>query len=423
MHFEPAPSNDFADFIAEYHGRCQARVPLIRAVAGKWSFEDLIPGLSDFDTRFIVDDAMTARDWAAMSLEVGHVHTELARQRPHWARNLEHLPGVNLTVSEVTHPLLYYPEFSQWTLYGGEPAAVSRVSTTLASAGWSPRAELYHLKRVATFFGSYQRGIDPPVNLGPWESKYPLHSRYMHYFAPPVQAMVSLALRRTVRGKLEALRLAWRVLPNSGVLEQLFDVLSRHYECPSLYVEPGLSELERQLERYLSEAWATLADKVTLIAVDGHDTRQAIARKLEAVPIDPFELFFAVAKFGRLMKGRLLFYASEVAWFQTDFLIANELGRIVSNFYSKPLLAYGLSRYGERLDAAVVLDRLRGNLLTEAQAQGMLRFAQVASEPLVAGQYKQQARKVADCYDPVLESLEAMAGDMLARASAGSAVP
>jgi hypothetical protein len=141
------------------------------------------------------------------------------------------------------------------------------------------------------------------------------------------------------------------------------------------------------------------------------------------VPIDPFELFFAVAKFGRLMKGRLLFYASEVAWFQTDFLIANELGRIVSNFYSKPLLAYGLSRYGERLDAAVVLDRLRGNLLTEAQAQGMLRFAQVASEPLVAGQYKQQARKVADCYDPVLESLEAMAGDMLARASAGSAVP
>lgn len=416
MHFEPAPANDFHDFIEAYHHRCRDRVPQIRVVAGKWSFEDLIPGLSDFDTRFIVDDAMTCRDWSAMSLAVGAVHTELARERPRWARNLEHLPGVNLTVREITHPLLYYPEFSQWTFYAGDASVTRQIEQALAPATWSARAELYHLKRVSTFFGPYQRGIDPPVNLGPWESKYPLHSRLMHYFAPPVQSMVSLALGRTIRGKLEGLRLARTTLPNPVVIDEVFEVLDRHYECPLLYREPDLTELERRLERYLAEAWSSLRPRVTLIPVEDHDTRQAIQAKVGAVPVDPLELFFSVAKFGRLMKGRLLFYASEIAWFETDFLIANELGRIVSNFFSKPLLAYGLARFGARLEPATVLERLRGSLLSDADVTGMLRFAEVAGGKLTPGRYKAHARAVAESYDPVLATLEKLAGDMLERA-------
>src|SRR4051794_24647414 len=86
INFTPAPANDFDAFRREYFARCRARVPQICAVAAKWSFEDLIPGLSDFDTRFIVANGMTPDDWKRMSLEVGRVHTEMAREFPHWAR-------------------------------------------------------------------------------------------------------------------------------------------------------------------------------------------------------------------------------------------------------------------------------------------------------------------------------------------------
>src|SRR5690606_23763799 len=117
MQFAPAPPNDFREFCAAYAGRCRQRVPGICAIAAKWTFEDLIPGLSDFDTRFILRDPMDAEGWRAMSLAVGEVHTELARARPDWHRNLEHLPGLNLTESELLDPRLYNPECRQWTFY------------------------------------------------------------------------------------------------------------------------------------------------------------------------------------------------------------------------------------------------------------------------------------------------------------------
>lgn len=70
MKFAPAPANDFRDFYETYFARCRALVPNIRVIAAKWTFEDLIPGLSDFDTRFVVDNAMTVDDWHEMSLAV-----------------------------------------------------------------------------------------------------------------------------------------------------------------------------------------------------------------------------------------------------------------------------------------------------------------------------------------------------------------
>ena len=121
MRFTPKPENSFREFIDTYFSRCRAACPELRAVAGKWIFEDLIPGLSDFDTRFIVADGMKAVDWAMMSARVGEIHTELARSEPRWARILEHLPGVNLTASEVADPVFYYPESQLWTFYDGDP--------------------------------------------------------------------------------------------------------------------------------------------------------------------------------------------------------------------------------------------------------------------------------------------------------------
>ncbi|HYF48627.1 MAG TPA: Gfo/Idh/MocA family oxidoreductase, partial [Planctomycetota bacterium] len=66
----PKPHNDFPEFIRTYFERCRERNPLIEANTGKWTSEDLIPGLSDFDTRFIVADSTAAQDWCRMSMDV-----------------------------------------------------------------------------------------------------------------------------------------------------------------------------------------------------------------------------------------------------------------------------------------------------------------------------------------------------------------
>ena len=101
----------------------------IRAIAAKWTFEDLIPGLSDFDTRFILEGPMAAEDWNTMSLAVGAIHTDLAREFPKWARNLEHLPGVNFTVEEILDSRLFFPESQQWTFYEGDKVVLKEVQT------------------------------------------------------------------------------------------------------------------------------------------------------------------------------------------------------------------------------------------------------------------------------------------------------
>ena len=416
MNFHPAPPESFAEFYRVYHARCRARCPGIRAVAAKWTFEDLIPGLSDFDTRFICDSAMTADDWARMSLEVGHVHTELCVEYPHWARNLEHLPGINLTVAEIQNPILFYPEFQQWTFYEGDAADIQAIRSALGQHVWSDRDQLHHLKKFATFCGPYQRGIDPPVNLGPWENKYPLHSRFMHYFAPPMQSAVSLALKRNVPGKLDAFRLARDLFPDNGAIDMVFHALEKHYELPDWYQEPRLTQIENQLEQCLSQVWQSLGPHLTLVTTDRNDDRAAIRAKVAAVPVDPIAAFFESAKFGRLMKGRLLFYASNIAWFDSTWPIINELGRIVTSFYATPLKLYAQACLGQKLQPAQTLEALRGNVLTAEQCDGMNRFALIASQPLTPGSERLSAKLVADAYDPVLHVLEVLSDRMLQHA-------
>jgi len=413
VNFEPKPPNDFEDFYREYYRRCSERVPAIRAIAAKWKFEDLIPGLSDFDTRFILEDPMSVGDWNAMSLAVGRVHTELARENPKWARNLEHLPGVNFTVSEIMDPRLFFPESQQWTFYKGDAEVIARVESSLSDHQWTKRDELFQLSKFSTFCGPYMRGIDPPLNIGPWEDKYPLHSRYMHYFAPPVQAGVSLVEKRNVPGKLEALEMARERFPHPEVIDSILDAVDRHYEISGDYEEERLREIESELEEYLQTLWGALDRHLTLVNTESSDTRAAIQEKVRAVSIDPMGAFFQGVKFGRLMKGRLLFYAEEIPWFESEFLIRHEIRRILPNLFATPLTIYGKVRYGEDLTPEEVIDRLRGNLLDAAVCNGLLTFAARAREPIEDGQEKAQARRVAEKFDAVLEMAETLSIDML----------
>jgi hypothetical protein len=410
--FEPKPENDFAEFIDVYFQRCRERFPKLRAIAGKWNFEDLIPGLSDFDTRFIVADDTTLDDWMTMSLNVGQVHTELALSRPQWARMLEHLPGINLTVSEITDPTTYYPEFGQWTFYHGDEAVIEYIGRYLAGKQWSKRDEAFFLKRFVTYFGPYQRGIDPPINLGKWESKYPLHSRFMHYFTPPVQAAVSIAKRRAVRGKADALHLARDLFGHPQVIDHLLDALHRHYEVPEYYAEPKLSEIERELEAYLHGVYAQLRHHVTLINVDPAESPEQVRSRIAAVPSDPIESFFSGARFCRLMKGRLLFYSQSIDWFDSAWLIRNELGRIVNNFHDMPLVAYGQIRFGRQMTPQEVLDRLTGDIVTAEDRQAVANFVREASAPIPQQQERPRARRVAAMFDPMLRVIERLRNDM-----------
>ena len=413
MMFEPPPANDFERFYSTYFDRCRSACPHIKVIAAKWTFEDLIPGLSDFDTRFIVDDSTMPDDWHEISLQVGRVHTELAREEPSWARILEHLPGLNLTVTEIADPRFYYPEFNQWTFYDGDEAAIARIESYLDSVSWSRRDELFHLKKIATYFGPYQRGIDPPVNMNKWESKYPLHSRYMHYFTPPVQSAVSLAGKRNVRGKFEALRLARQLFDKPEVIDMVLDCTAAHYERAEDYEEPRLTEIERQLEDYLCGMWVSLAEHVSLLQVEANDTRRTIGDKIAAIEVDPIEAFYEGVKFSRLMKGRLLFWAEEILWFDPTCPIRIELNRIVTNFHDKPLVNYGRIRYGQTLEPAEVIERLRGELLSDADCEGISEFVHRASTPVEAGGERERARQVADVYEPVLSTLERIGADLL----------
>lgn len=417
--FAARPENDFPLFYRTYFARCRARCPKLSAVAAKWTFEDLIPGLSDFDARFVFEDGVTLEEWHAYSLAVGEVQTEMARAFPHWARPLEHLPGLNLSVGEITDPRFYFPEFQQWTFYEGDPGVRAAIDAYLGGVAWSAPEELYHLRKVALYFGPYQRGIDPAINLGPWEGKYPLHSRYLHYFAPAVQAMVSLQERRTVCGKREALRRARALFPHPATIERALESVACHYEIADDYAEPRLTAIERELERYLADAWASLADRVTQIAVSPEETRESIGRKVAALPTEPAAELFPGVKFSRFMKGRLLFYASEIAWFDARWLIRNELGRIVALFHDQPLTAYGKLRFGETLSPTRVRERLRGDVLTPAQCEEMAVFARVAGAPLVPGREKEQARAVAAVFEPLLAALETLCADALLRLQGG----
>ncbi|MEX0641920.1 MAG: hypothetical protein WD468_04425, partial [Pirellulales bacterium] len=408
------PANDFLAFMQAYYTRCRARVPNIRAVAAKWTFEDLIPGLSDFDTRFILAEPMNASDWQAMSLAVGEVHTDMARQFTHWHRNLEHLPGINLTLGELLDERMFYPEFKQWTFYEGDGDAIRKVENHLAGIAWSRGDEHYHLKKVATFFGPYQRGIDPPINLGLWENKYALHSRLMHYFTPPVHAMVCLFEHRTIPGKLEALRMARQRFPMPEVIDELFEIVEAHYERPTLYVDPALRALEQRLEQYLTQAWASLGGALTLVEPAANETPQSLRAKVNQVPMDPIQAFREGARFSRLMEGRLRFYAASLPDFDAAWLIRNELGRIVPNFYDKPLRACGgLLLSDPDLGPDQVLQRLRGDVLSDDDVAGMKRFARLAAVPFEAGQERERARQIAAAYAPVLRCLEKISTHLL----------
>jgi hypothetical protein len=406
MQFAPRPENDFLSYIQAYYRECRGRFPQIEAIAGKWMFRDLLPGLSDFDTRFIVSDDMSVEDWCQMSVQVGQAHLELCRKFPGWARNLEHLPGINLTWSELGAEKSYYPEYQQWTFYHTiNPQHLSQVEQILARRPWDIKDEYFHLKRFCLYYGRYDRQIDPPINLGIQAVRYPLHSRLMHYFNPPVHSAVCILDQRNYPGKLDAFESAARLFPRLPCWEMIFEILQAHYELPQYYEEPGLTRLEDALEQGLTAIAAALRQVITLVPASAGLEMAAWKKALGSAPIDPAMLLFDNYKFARLMKGRLVFYLNAPPHFDSDWLILNELRRIRSNFFGVPFRTYWKIKTGEEVaDPLSILPALQGNPLTVEEVAAARQFARLSAS-ITPGQERQIAAGLVEVYDTFYQAL------------------
>jgi len=406
--FTPEPENIFEEHIHEYFERSRAACPKIEAIYGKWCFEDLIPGMSDFDTRFAVSPDTTAEDWVEMSTEVGRVHTEICREYPERARLLEHLPGLNLTWAELRDPLFYYPEFHQWTAYYGVGSGIKDFDDYLGSIEWSDADELFNVKKFALYYTPYDRSIDPPINLGAYESKYPIHSRFMHYFCPPLQCAVSLMEGCMVRGKAESLRIAREIFPGSELIDMIFDAVDRHYEMEDYYVEPGLSEIENALHAYLQNVYRIIQPRITVVDASPEDGSPELKDKLSRVSTGLLARFYEGAKFCRMMMGRLMFYSEEIPHFDSSWLIGHELRRIRRLFFETTFTAFGRIAWGEELSPETVLERCKGEFLSADDYTAVKEFSDIFSEDYTDSGKKAFAVRVAQrmgAFQVVLEKL------------------
>ncbi|MDL2258271.1 hypothetical protein LJC42_03805 [Eubacteriales bacterium OttesenSCG-928-K08] len=418
MYFTPKPENIFETFLEVYYAECRKKAPQIEAIAGKWKFEDLIPGMSDFDTRFICSNQTTDADWCKMSMAVGMVHLELCREHPEWARILEHLPGVNPTWDEMQQEPYYYPEYRQWSLYRSSNSHdLEKTIRVLDNRPWDLKDEYFFLKKFLSFYGPYNRGIDPAINLGEFENKYPLHSRAMHYFTPPVQAAVSILERRPVKGKLESLQMAQRMFPEIKVFDRIAEMLQVHYELPHLYKDPALGDFEQELQQALDIIWEKLRTAITCVPDAGRMTAQEVKKEINSVPISPLMALFDSSKFCRLFKGRLYFYVNAPAHFDNIWLIQNELSRCGAMFYRSPFQIYWKAVHGQELNDPDEITRRLGQegILTVQEVQDVLTFSRLTPGTWKDGAEISIAREIECVFDSIFIALSKVKRDMIAR--------
>ena len=406
MRLAPKPENDFARYIETYYEECRGRFPNIEAIAGKWTFRDLIPGMSDFDTRFIVADDMTVDDWCRMSDAVGDAHLHLCREFPVWARNVEHLPGINLTWSELVAERTYYPEYRQWTFYHTtQDDRLRDARDRLACRPWDIKDEYFHLKKFCLYYGRYDREIDPAVNPGVHENKYPLHSRLMHYLTPPVMSAVCILRRKPFAGKFDALEEATRMFPDLGCWKPVWEILEADYRTPRWYEEPHLTELEDLLEKALTDIAHRLRDVLTIVPKQVGVNVAAWKKALDEASVDPALIIFDNAKFSRLMKGRLRFYASVPANFDFVWLIRNELKRLGRNFFTVPFGIFWTLRTGERIeDPSGILDAL-DDLVTADEIACAREFHRLTPGTWQPGTERETALAIVEVFDGFFHAL------------------
>jgi len=300
----------------------------------------------------------------------------------------------------------YYPEYKQWSFHHSEnPRKLSKARQILNMRPWDIKDEYFHLKKFCLYYGRYNRTIDPAINLGVHENKYPLHSRIMHYFAPPVHSAMILLKQQNIAGKFEALEIASNTFPELKCWDIMWEILHANYETPKWYKEPYVSELEDALEDALKFLAVHLFEASSIIpktaGLDISKWKQAINK----IPVDPTMIIFDNAKFSRLMKGRLKFYANAPAHFDFIWLIKNELGRMGNNFFKIPFSTFWKIKTGEDIEKPErILAELKG-VLTDGEIEASKTFIKELSGNWKNGKERETARVIAGIFDEFFSGL------------------
>jgi hypothetical protein len=404
---------EFFELAEIYSQRVADAVPEFVATVAKWRSEDLIPGLSDIDTRVICRD-MSPQQWMAFDRVVSDVHLGLVRERPEWSRKLEHQPGFCMTPKEAFDEHLYQAEMAHWSFCYGDCDLIFRVREYMRSRTWEIRDELHHIKRWLMFWGPYNREIDPPINIAPSiQPKYALHSRAMHYFVPSLQAALSLITRRTVHGKREALFRWLERMPQERVLDETAHMLDMHYGVPALDDREELYAYEGRCYSFLRHIAPQVLEAQSAVDLppDGDLDQSMVELRagMSALKSNPLTGVYNGLRGSRARRARYWLYLKAPEHFATDWLVRNEVGFLQRNFTSDTWRAYAALRWDEpnlAIDELLLRAQPQPLAADEAELVGdMFAIAERSKEPAMARPAMQAAAERYGDYYIVLDKI------------------
>jgi hypothetical protein len=390
--------------------------PQFVSLWGKWNPEDLIPFLSDFDSRLVCRAPMRPEDWVELDRVSGEIHLAMLKAHPDWARILEHTPGVCATEEEMLDDRTFHPETQQWSAYSDCGEFCRRLQGFYEGGVWGNRHEVYFLRRFLYYYGPYQHGIDPPINLGAYEYKYALHSRLWHYFVPALQAALALVNRRAIRGKFETLHGWLQHFPSHPILLRALEIVGNHYESAELTDASALARLEADLFAFLQKVMRMVRERVTLIEMSDSMDSGAYKELVAGICPVPLMTIYDGVRFSRIRKGRYYFYLNSPAFFDAGRLIASETKWLKGYFTAPIFKAYAQLRWSQpALTLGEILHELRHGLI-DARDEQLIRRVFSLSLDGHGGHERDIIAQIAEVYAEYHLILERILADGLARA-------
>ena len=127
---------------------------------------------------------------------------------------------------------------------------------------------------------------------------------------------------------------------------------------------------------------------------------------LAQAQVNPAMLIFDGAKFSRLMKGRLRFYANVPPHFDSIWCIENELRRLRSNFFEIPFGVFWKVTTGQQTENPIeIVPRLAPELLTSDEVRCVQEFVRLLPGDWQDGEQKNIATALASIFDGFYSAL------------------
>ena len=388
--------------------------PVYAGLTAKWQPDDLVPGLSDIDYRVILSPEATPTDWVVADRACGEIHQQLARENAGWWRILEHTPGCGLTTAELADDQWYTPEYRMWQLCHGDATVLTPMRHFLDCRPWDATDELYHLKRFLLYYSPYQHDIDPPINLGAYETLYGLHSRCWHYFAPPMTSVAALVTRQTLPGKRAAFALLMREFPQVEVVRRVVDMVDQGYKVAERSVEVAMKSFEAALYDAFGYFETVVRQKLQYVDWPAELSPAALKANLaaHATPAAARNQLIDAARFGRIRVGRYVFYLDPPAGFDFERLLRNE-GQWANVIARKPFEIGARMLGADLLDAdpVAVAENVMNRSLADDEKKSLRQVWAMPEKVRAASNHladtKEAVARVVDSWEPFYFVLEA----------------